>query len=124
MYGSLRSPIANNTAIGYRSGYAITTGSDNFFAGYQAGDAITTADYCILIGSGVDGADATTDYQLNIGNCITGTCGTSAIGVDANTTAAETRLLVWDVNAGALVRVSVGAADSGGGGYKLLRVPN
>lgn len=44
--------------------------------------------------------------------------------VDGNTTAGETMLLLWDVNAAALVRVSVGANDSGGAGFKVLRVPN
>lgn len=43
---------------------------------------------------------------------------------DSSTTAHDTRFLLWDVDAGALVRVSVGAANSGGTGFKVLRVPN
>lgn len=43
---------------------------------------------------------------------------------DGNAIANETSLLLWDVTAGALVRVSRGAADSGGAGFRLLRVPN
>jgi len=43
---------------------------------------------------------------------------------DGDSTAGNTRMLVWDVDTGALVRVSVGADDSGGSGYKVLRVPN
>ena len=44
--------------------------------------------------------------------------------VDVDTTAGNTRLLVWDVDNNTLERVSVGAADSGGVGYKVLRIPN
>lgn len=44
--------------------------------------------------------------------------------VDASATAGNTRMLVWDVDNGQLERVSVGAADSGGVGYKVLRIPN
>lgn len=43
---------------------------------------------------------------------------------DGNATAGNTRFLLWDVTAGSLKRVSVGASDSGGSGFKLLRVPN
>lgn len=52
------------------------------------------------------------------------TNGSSTVRMDTSTTASETRLLVWDVDAGSLRRVSVGAADSGGTGFKTLRVPN
>lgn len=53
-------------------------------------------------------------------------CVTNAVArleIDTNTAASETPLLVT-VAAGALVRVSVGAADSGGTGFRYLRVPN
>ena len=50
--------------------------------------------------------------------------GVSAISGDNNTTAGETRLRVWDVDNGTLERVTVGAADSGGAGYKVLRIAN
>jgi hypothetical protein len=43
---------------------------------------------------------------------------------DNSATAGHTRLLVWDVDNGALERVSVGVADSGGAGFKVLRIPN
>lgn len=42
--------------------------------------------------------------------------------VDESVTANDTRLLLWDVTAGALKRVSIGAAGSGGAGFRLLRV--
>jgi hypothetical protein len=50
--------------------------------------------------------------------------GAEAARIDKSTTAADTRLLVYDVDNGALARVSVGPNDSGGAGFKLLRVPN
>lgn len=39
-------------------------------------------------------------------------------------TAGHTKFLVYDVDNGQLERVSVGAADSGGAGFKVLRIPN
>jgi len=50
--------------------------------------------------------------------------GTEALEVDSDSTAGNTRLLVYDVDTGSLQRVSVGANDSGGSGYRLLRIPN
>lgn len=43
---------------------------------------------------------------------------------DFPTTAGQTGLLLWDVDNGTLERVTVGAADSGGAGFKVLRIPN
>jgi hypothetical protein len=47
-----------------------------------------------------------------------------SLRVDSSTTAGQTRLLIYDVDNGTLERVTVGAADSGGAGFKLLRIPN
>lgn len=43
---------------------------------------------------------------------------------DASATATHTRLLIYDVDNGQLERVTVGAADSGGAGFKVLRIAN
>lgn len=43
---------------------------------------------------------------------------------DASTTATHTRFMIYDVDNGTLERVTVGAADSGGSGFKVLRIPN
>jgi len=43
---------------------------------------------------------------------------------DDSSTATHTRFLVYDVDNGSLERVTVGSADSGGVGFKLLRIPN
>lgn len=50
--------------------------------------------------------------------------GEDSARFDNSSTAGDTRMLLWDVDSGALVRVSVGVADSGGVGYKVLRIPN
>jgi hypothetical protein len=43
---------------------------------------------------------------------------------DRSTTAGQTRFLIYDVDNATLERVSVGAADSGGAGFKVLRIAN
>ena len=47
-----------------------------------------------------------------------------SLRVDASVTAGQTRLLVYDVDNATLERVTVGAAGSGGAGFKVLRIPN
>lgn len=44
--------------------------------------------------------------------------------IDNSGAAGETHLRLLDITAGTLKRVSIGAADSGGVGFKVLRVPN
>ena len=56
-------------------------------------------------------------------------CGITAGGsenfrVDNNSTAGNVRIFVYDVDNATLERVSVGIADSGGTGFKVLRIPN
>jgi len=52
------------------------------------------------------------------------TANTTVIQLDDNNTAGNTRLLLYDVDNATVERVSVGAPDSGGAGYKVLRIPN
>ena len=52
------------------------------------------------------------------------TATSERIRVDNTATAGQTALLLWDVDNATLERVTVGAADSGGAGYKVLRIPN
>lgn len=52
------------------------------------------------------------------------TNGAEVARFDANATAGNTRFLVFDVDNNTLERVSVGVADSGGAGFKVLRIPN
>lgn len=50
--------------------------------------------------------------------------GNDGIRIDGSTTPNDTRLFLYDVNKGSLTRVLVGNADSGGSGYRILRVVN
>lgn len=50
--------------------------------------------------------------------------GVEVARFDDNATAGQTRFFIYDVDNGTLERVSVGAPDSGGVGYKVLRIPN
>lgn len=43
---------------------------------------------------------------------------------DSSVTAGQTRFFLYDVDNAQLERVTVGAADSGGAGFKVLRIPN
>ena len=74
------------------------------------------------------GTPGSVDFMISVPSLTTGSSAHStwenSVSIDSNATAGETRMLLYDVDAGSLVRVSVGAADSGGTGYKILRVPN
>jgi hypothetical protein len=48
----------------------------------------------------------------------------AALRLDTDTTAGNIRALLYDNSSGTMKRVSVGAADSGGAGFRLLRIPN
>ena len=50
--------------------------------------------------------------------------GAVHLEVDRNFTANETTLLLFDITAGTLQRVSIGVNDSGGAGFRVLRIPN
>lgn len=56
--------------------------------------------------------------------CGVGCGGADAVKFDATAVAGNTRLFVYDVDNAQLERVTIGAADSGGAGYKVLRIPN
>lgn len=57
--------------------------------------------------------------KLNIKNL-----SEDAIQTDSSVVAGDTRFLLYDVDNGALQRVTVGVVDSGGAGFKVLRIPN
>ncbi|MBF0196638.1 MAG: tail fiber domain-containing protein [Planctomycetes bacterium] len=82
LYGASGSSHSQNTAFGYRAGYAITTGANNVFLGYQAGDTLTSGSHNIIIGDDCDTLNATSSYYLNIGNLIYGHMNTPAIGIN------------------------------------------
>lgn len=49
---------------------------------------------------------------------------TTLLAVEKTITADDTALLLYDTTAATTVRVTRGAADSGGAGFRLLRIPN
>jgi len=50
--------------------------------------------------------------------------GLEAARFDNSSSSGQTRFLVFDVDNNQMERVTVGAADSGGSGFKVLRIPN
>jgi len=58
-----------NTALGYHTGYRITSGWSNVFIGYNTGSSVTTGDDNVYIGNGITGASADS-HQVNIGTVI------------------------------------------------------
>ncbi|MCP4899809.1 MAG: hypothetical protein GY906_22815 [bacterium] len=88
---------------------------------------LSGASITIKTGTGIG---ATTGGEFIVEVPITVASGTgvqpavTGLQVQESSTATETFLLIRDVDNGALERVSVGAADSGGLGFKVLRIPN
>lgn len=83
----------------------------------------------LTIASGSSSGSAT-PAVLAIATTTVGSSGTTVqnlrdvVNFDGNTTSDETPMLLLDCAKGTLQRVSIGAADSGGTGFKALRVPN
>jgi hypothetical protein len=69
-----------------------------------------------------DGTDSWIENDTGVLNINEG--ATTVGRFDTSSTADDTRFLLYDVTAAALVRVSRGASDSGGTGFRLLRIPN
>jgi hypothetical protein len=74
------------------------------------------------------GAGAPGAVRLSVGiqTGTSSTVQTARVGLEVrfSSTALDTYLMIWDVDNAVLERVSVGAADSGGAGFKVLRIPN
>jgi hypothetical protein len=91
---------------------------------------IITATVPIAYPAGLVGTPSITFTQANTGlfEAAAGTVSMSANGVESLRAsgggAGETNILLYDVTAAALRRVSIGANDSGGAGFRVLRIPN
>lgn len=106
---------------GIGSGYGIQlrNSSVNTRARFNfSGNRLTVLAQDSGITIGTTGGSNTRDIVFTAGGNL------SVAKMDGNTNAGETRLLLYDVDNGQLERVSVGAADSGGVGFKVLRIPN
>ena len=128
-----------NTIIGAYAGLdsSFLTGENNVIIGYFAGN--TTTDFSNkLVIDATGGVPSEVEDALVYGEfdnqvvILNGTLsvrpqgsgGATSVHFDESAVAGETRMLLYDVDNGTLERVSVGAADSGGSGYKVLRIPN
>ncbi|HBW23240.1 MAG: hypothetical protein A2X28_05730 [Elusimicrobia bacterium GWA2_56_46] len=86
---SLTNGSADNTFLGYRAGYSVTTGSHNVLVGFNAGDSLTSGWRNIIIGYDKDAPTATTSNHLNIGGAIYGNLSTGNIGIGQPAPAAK-----------------------------------
>lgn len=105
-------------------GYLLSTGSENLFFGSSAfNGANWVAKGATSSFFGANGAnfEVYVNSGLTPGNTFT---PTKVFGLDLSVTANDTRLLLWDVTAGSLVRVSRYNVDSCGAGFRCLRIPN
>lgn len=120
--------VTITAADAWTSAVTNTTGGTVTIAAGSGGPANSNGGSTVLCGgkgrgTGVPGA-------VLIQTATATTSGTTlhtlrdAMKLDGNTTSGETPLLLLDIDKGTLQRVSIGASDSGGTGYKVLRVPN
>lgn len=109
-----RGTLANPTVT--QNGDAI--GSVQFF-GFSADESIRLGGVVVDVAS----HPASARYYIKIVR-VAGQAQTEVFRLDGSVAADETPLLLYDVTAGTLKRVSRGAADSGGAGFRLLRIPN
>lgn len=89
-------------------------GTNYAYVGMSAANALTLSNNT---GSVHIAANAGNRVQNIVG-------GVEVARFDGAAAAGQTRFLIYDVDNGTLERVSVGPPDSGGAGYKVLRIPN
>lgn len=104
------------------SDFAIGTGSILAFGDVDGPDAyftfgLTPNTFSLIVGSPYYIRANNVDQTLILGPGAT-------VQFDLNGAAGETSMLLYDVTADTLQRVSIGAADSGGTGFRVLRIPN
>lgn len=99
-----------NVCIG---GFAGTSNLNAIAVGYSASAQFESS---IAIGPSVIAARAN--------SARIGPNNTNVIEIDNSAVAGNTCLLIYDVDNATIERVTVGASDSGGAGFKVLRIPN
>lgn len=85
---------------------------------------VSDATATVYIGGGSSALNAVTSVNIATAPNATTLNGATVARFDNSITAGHTRFLIYDVDNGTLERVTVGAPDSGGAGYKVLRIPN
>lgn len=80
----------------------------------------------LILESGILKLQGNTSLRLNAnsGSVTVQVAGASKGQFDGTSTSTETALKIYDVDNAALERVTVGSANSGGSGFKILRIPN
>jgi hypothetical protein len=135
----LQHSLGSADAVGYALNFRKARGTVASPTVITTGDDLATINadgYVGATGTYVTAATITADSDGTIANDATGVGGiwrfstrkvggsvTERVTLDNNETASETALLI-SVAGAAPVRVSVGAADSGGTGFRMLRIPN
>lgn len=107
------SAYSNNTAIGYKSGYLLTTGGNNILLGYQAGDSLTTGASNIIIGYDIDAPAANTSNYLSIGNIIYGDLSSGKVGIGTATPVGLLNVYQAPADYSATPTLSFGDGDTG-----------
>lgn len=106
-------------------GGAIANGFGSGLDFYLEDATAATAQQASRIGTlWIDATDATRTSAITFSTVVSGASLSEAARFDSSTTAGDTRFMLYDVDNGTIERVTVGIADSGGVGYKVLRIPN
>lgn len=107
----------NDSSIAFiANGDTLLIALDNGLSFISGGSSVTIGDILnsqnfIFIENNSDG------IQFKLANA-------SVATFDGTNVAGQTRFILYDVDNGQMERVTVGAADSGGAGFKVLRIPN
>jgi hypothetical protein len=124
----------SGSSVSIQSTASLQTVYDNSPNGGIAEIITNDTNGALTIGQGGNGIpDKVLEIEQSNGHDIFGVYTTHAnfgfsngtsIQIDNDVTAGNIRLLIYDVDNGKVERVSVGSADSGGAGFKVLRIPN
>ena len=88
--------VTNNTAVGYRAGYGVTTGIQNTLMGSYAGDVLTTGGQNTIIGYACDTNNVSRSGTVIIGSSITQTVDTDNVVEIGN----GTNSMTYDLDGG------------------------
>jgi hypothetical protein len=89
----------------------------NFYNNLNRNLRQSGANWIIENTGGTVSIDSSTAVDVNVG-------GANSVQFDNSSAAGATRMLLFDVDNNTQERVTVGIADSGGAGFKVLRIPN